>query len=586
MTIGQEVIGLNLNFERLKKRIEAAGKQTTADLVIKNGRIIDVFNGEILLGDVAITDGFIVGIGEYEGNHIIDAADRYICPSFIDGHVHIESSMVTPSEYAKVVLPHGVTTVITDPHEIANVSGKEGIEFIIQDSEDIPLDVLLMLPSCVPATPFENSGATLTAQDLEPFFEHRRVLGLAEVMDYPSLHQAKKEMLDKLLTTWKHRSHIDGHLAGLDQTAINTYRAAGISTDHECTTAAEALERLRRGMYVLILEGSAAKNLSALIPVINEQNARRCLFCTDDKHLDDLVENGSIDHNVRLAIQKGIQPIVAIQMASLNAAECYGLSTKGAIAPGYEADFLLLDDLNALTISEVYKGGKLVAKDGIYIGKPMEKETPSPELMETIHTKAISIKDLEIPISDSRKANIIEIVPNQLITKKRLEEVHCEDGHFQPEVSKDLLKLLVIERHKKTGNIGRGIVKGFGLKDGAIATTIAHDSHNIVAAGTNDTDLLKAIHTLQDMNGGLVLVQGGNAVSALSLPIGGLMSTQDYQRIYTELMNMKSRLSDIGFKGSFNPFLTLSFLTLPVIPHLKLTDLGLFDVDTFQHIDV
>jgi adenine deaminase len=577
---------MEITKDTLKKRIAVASKQIPADVVIKNGRIIDVFNLDIIDGDIAISDGMFVGIGQFEGQQVIDAKNRYVCPAFIDGHVHIESSMVTPTEFAKVVLPHGVTTVITDPHEIGNVSGSEGINFMIENSKNIPLDVFLMLPSCVPATPFENSGADLQAEDLEPFYNHKRVLGLAEVMDYPSLKNGESSIVDKIVMTSKYSDQIDGHLAGLDTNAINIFRSAGIKTDHECSTVSDALERLRRGMYLMIREGSVAKDLKSLIKVINRNNARRCLFCTDDKHLDDLIEEGSIDHNIRLAIQYGIQPLLAIQMASLNAAECYGLSKKGAISPGYDADFLLLDNLENVSISEVYRLGKLVAQNGKYVGESLIKDGPKSQLTTTVQVPDIIEKDLQIPMGETKNATIIEIIPNQLATNKLIETVNVDNGHFYPSIENDQLKLIVAERHKRTGNIGLGIVKGFGFREGAIATTIAHDSHNIVASGTNDRDLLKAINALKEMNGGLAIIKNGETIASLSLPIAGLISDKDYQTVNLELKKLKLALAELGFIGEFNPFLTLSFLTLPVIPALKLTDLGLFDVGSSRHIQV
>ncbi|PTX64678.1 adenine deaminase [Melghirimyces profundicolus] len=569
----------------LKKRIDVASKRIPADIVIKNGKIIDVFNREVMEGDIAIADGFFVGIGEFEGKQVIDAANRYVSPSFIDGHVHIESAMVPPSEFAKVVLPHGVTTVMTDPHEIANVSGTDGLQFMMDDAENIPMDIFFMLPSSVPATPFENAGAELTAEDLEPFYQHKRVKGLAEVMDYPSVLNAEDGMMDKLARAAKHRSHIDGHAAGLDAAAVNVYRAAGIGTDHECSTASEAKDRLRRGMHLLLREGSAAKDLKALLPVVNERNAHRCLFCTDDKHLDDLIAEGSIDHNVRLAIQEGLDPLLAVQMASLNAAECYGLNEKGAIAPGYEADFLLLDDLDQVTISEVYKSGKLVAEQGKYVGEDLNPVTPPPPITHTVQIPEIRAEQLQIPIGTTEQAHVIGINPNSLVTEKLIEKVDVEAGVFQPSVNRDQLKLAVVERHHGTGNIGLGIVKGLGLTHGAIASTVAHDSHNLVAAGTNDRDMVKAVDAIRAMNGGLVVVRGGEVQAALPLPIAGLMSDQDSDTVNAGLEQIDAALSESGFSGAFNPFLTLSFLTLPVIPELKLTDVGLFDVETFQHIE-
>ncbi|OIK09157.1 adenine deaminase [Bacillus sp. MUM 116] len=575
-----------MNKTLLKNKIAAAGAKIPADLVIKNGKIIDVFNQEIIAGDLAIKDGLFVGIGDYEGIEIIDAGNRYICPGFIDAHVHIESSMVTPTEFAKAVLPHGVTTVIADPHEIANVSGIQGIQFMLDNSENLPLDVKIMLPSCVPATPFENNGAELLAEELKDFYQHERVLGLAEVMDYPSLQNADDHIMDKILQTNEHKRPIDGHLAGLDETAINIYRTAGIRTDHECTTATEALDRIRRGMYVMIREGSAAKNLTALIPAVNQHNARRFMFCTDDKHLDEIVEEGSIDHHVRMAIREGLSPLLAIQIGSLNAAECYGLHQKGAIAPGYKADFLLLDDLEAVNISEVYVSGKLTARNGIYAGDSLQAYDPEETLTKTVHIPEILEKDFQIPIGETISANVIGIIPNSIVTKKLEEKVQVIDGNFVPSLEKDQLKLAVLERHKNTGNIGLGIVKGFGFTNGAIATTIAHDSHNIVAVGANDRDLLAAIREIKELNGGCVVIKDGKVIAALSLPIGGLMSEKSFMSIHQELKKINEALVQIGFNGNFNPFLTLSFLTLPVIPELKLTDLGLFDVGTFQHIEV
>jgi adenine deaminase len=577
---------MKMDRDRLKKRIAVASKKVPADLVIKNGRIIDIFNLEVIYGDVAIVDGVFAGIGQFEGKQIIDAENRYVCPGFIDGHVHIESSMITPSEFAKVVLPHGVTTVITDPHEIANVCGSEGIQFMIEDSENSSLDVFFMLPSSVPATPFENSGAELKASDLEAFYEYKRVLGLAEVMDYPSVVNADDSMLDKLIMTSKYSNQIDGHAAGLDANDINVYRSAGIRTDHECTTADEALDRLSRGMYLLIREGSVAKDLKSLVSAVNKANARRCLFCTDDKHLDDLIQEGSVDHNVRLVIEQGIEPLMGIQMASINAAECYGLTNKGAIAPGYDADFLLLDSLEKVDIKEVYKSGQLVAKDDHYVGSLFNKKEPQPKLINTVRIPDINENNLQIPIGEAGQAHIIEIIPNQLVTKKTVEIVDTANRFFSPSVEKDQLKLAVVERHKKTGNIGLGIVKGFGLQEGAIATTIAHDSHNLVVTGTNDQDMMIAIETMKEIDGGLVVVNQGEVIGSLSLPVGGLMSTKGFRTVNNELNQLKRALAHLGFQAQFNPFLTLSFLTLPVIPSLKLTDLGLFDVESFQHIDI
>ncbi|WP_027410408.1 adenine deaminase [Anoxybacteroides tepidamans] len=571
--------------QQLWKRLAVAAKKERADVVVKNGKIVNVFTHEIEEGDIAIVDGVIVGIGQYEGHAAIDAEGKYVCPGLIDGHVHIESSMVTPSEFARVVVPHGVTTVITDPHEIANVAGTKGIQFMIDDSEHVPLDVYIMLPSCVPATSFEHAGAVLTAQELAPFFSHERVLGLAEVMDYPSLLHEHSHMIDKLAAAISIDKQIDGHLAGLDRQAVNVYASANIKTDHECVTIAEALERIRRGMYVLIREGSVAKDLAKLIAAVNNHNSRRFLFCTDDKHLDDLIIEGSIDHNIRLAIQSGVDPVTAIQMATLNAAECYRLHTKGAIAPGYDADFLLVDDLQSFSITHVYKNGRLVAEDGKATFARTKPANIEPALTHSIHAQAVTEADLQIPLQNGQRANVIQIIPNHLHTKHLVAQVDVQNGAFQPSIEWDLLKLVVVERHRKLG-IGVGIVNGFQLKKGAIAASIAHDSHNIIATGTNDDDIIAAIEHLKKIHGGLVVVEGDSVLADLPLEIGGLMTAKNYEDVLQSLQQIHHALAAIGATDEFNPFITLAFLALPVIPELKLTDQGLFDVKSFQLIPV
>ena len=569
----------------LQNQIQSANGKAPADLVIKNGKVVDVFNLDIIDTDVAIKDGYIVALGSYEGTKTIDAKGQYIVPGLIDGHVHIESSMVTPREFEKVVIPHGVTTVIIDPHEIANVLGTEGISFMLEDSENLQLDVKVMLPSSVPATPFENSGATLEANDLAPFLKNERVFGLGEVMDYPSVWNGDQGMLEKISQTIVAGKIVDGHAAGLSSRELNVYKAAGITTDHECTTKEEALERVRRGMYVLVREGSVSKDLLNILPAITERNSRRFLFCTDDKHLDDLVEEGSIDHNIRLAIQHGCDPLLSIQMATLNAAECYGLQGKGAIAPGYKADFLLVEDLTSFSINSVYIAGMKAEEKGESIHSSSHASPPMSE-GNSVHIPSLTKHDLHIPIEAKKPyAHIIEIIPNSLITNKKVEKINVVNEAFEISLENDQLKMAVIERHKQKGTIGLGIVKGFNLKEGAIATTIAHDSHNLVVVGTNDEDMLKAAEVLQSIKGGLVIIKDGEVSASLPLPIGGIMSSNT-KEVLTGLAHIHDKLKAIGFSQSFNPFLTLSFLTLPVIPSLKLTDLGLFDVNKFTHIPV
>ena len=569
---------------QVTRRISVASGKEPADTVIKNGRIIDVFNGEIMEGDIAIVDGYFAGVGQYEGKKIIDAEGRYVLPAFIDGHVHIESSLVTPSEFAKVLLPHGVTTVIADPHEIANVLGTQGIQYMLDASENLPFDIYIMLPSCVPATNFENSGAILKAENLSPFYQHPRVLGLAEVMNFPAVLHAEDDMLNKISDAKHFGKKVDGHGAGLSGSALNVYMAAGIRTDHECTTAEEAKERLKSGMYLMIREGTVAKDLRNLIPVVNQYNSRRCLFVTDDKHLDDLVLEGSIDHNVRQAISEGISPITAIQMATINAAECFGLEEKGAIAAGYKADFSLVDDLETVRISHVYKDGIAVVQDGKLIADCPNSQKNC--LKQSVHFDEILEFNLNISLS-SKKANIIEIIPNSLITHHIVEEVNiCNQGFFQPSTTADQLKLAVIERHHMTKQIGLGIVKGLGLKEGAIAATIAHDSHNLIIAGTNDRDMVLAANCIKKMQGGLIVIKDGQILASLELPIAGLISDRPYREVYACLNTLHIALEKLGANNHFNPFLTLSFLALPVIPELKLTDKGLFKVSKFEHIEI
>ncbi|TVX89853.1 adenine deaminase [Paenibacillus agilis] len=570
----------------MKQWIAAASKREQADIVIRNGRIVDVFQHEIREGDIAITNGRIVGIGEYEGKQIIDAEGRYICPGFIDAHVHIESSMVTPSEFARVVLPHGVTSVITDPHEIANVSGTAGIQYMLDASEGLPLDVYVMLPSCVPSTPYEHAGAVLQAVALEPFYHHPRVLGLAEVMDYPSVHSGAPDMVRKLTDAYARGKLIDGHGAGLNGEQIDVYRAAGIRTDHECVSAEQARERLSRGMYVLLREGSVAKDVRNLASVVTPHNARRCLFCTDDKHLDELVQEGSINWNIKLAIESGIPALTAIQMATLNAAECYGLDTKGAVAPGYDADLLFLDQLDTVEISHVFKAGKLVASDRAYIGPKLTITAPPSTVLNSVRLNHIQAEQLSIPLPEHSSCSIIGIQPNSLLTDHLVEEVTIINGCFQPSIQADQLKMAVLERHQHTGHIGLGIVKGFGFSAGAIASTVAHDSHNLVVAGTNDADMLVAIDELRQVDGGLTVVKNGVVLATLPLPIAGLMATQPYEEVLNQLEQLHHALDQIGASTDFHPFVTLSFLCLPVIPELKLTDMGLFSFQSFSHISI
>ncbi|QFY81785.1 adenine deaminase [Bacillus subtilis] len=576
-----------MNKEALVNRLNASAKRQKADIVIKNGKIMDVYNQEWIYEDIAITDGVIVGLGEYEGENTIDVEGQMIVPGFIDGHVHIESSMVTPIEFAKAVLPHGVTTVVTDPHEIANVSGEKGIEFMLEQARHTPLNIHFMLPSSVPAASFERSGAILKAADLKPFYEEEEVLGLAEVMDYVSVQQAEKDMVQKLLDARVAGKRIDGHLAGLSTDLINIYRTAFVLNDHEVTSKEEALDRIRRGMYVMMREGSVAKNTLNVLPAVNEKNARRFFFCTDDKHVDDLLSEGSVNHQVKMAIQAGLNPFLAYQLGSLNAAECYGLDTKGAIAPGFDADLLFVSDLENVTVTMTMVKGQTVAEDSKAVYQDhASTAAPDQALLDSVKLAApLNKQDFHMPIDSEQQINVIQIIPNQLET--RLVQVPAPVAReFEPDTELDLLKIAVVERHKGLKETGLGVVKGFGFKSGAIATTISHDSHNIIAVGTNDEDIAAAVNKLQEIGGGLTIIKNGEELHSVPLPIAGLLSDQSAEQVNQSLLTLHDKLPLIGFTGGFNPFLTLSFLALPVIPDIKMTTTGLFDVKSFQHISL
>ncbi len=569
----------------LKKHILVAGKKQLADVVIKNARIVNVFTNEITEGDVAISDGMILGIGTYEGKKTYDAKNKFLVPGLIDGHVHIESSLLSPKEFAKISLLHGVTSVITDPHEIGNVAGSNGLDFMIDDAGSVPMNIFIMLPSCVPVTPFETNGATLDAASFQPFLERPEVLGLAEVMNYQAVATNETSIIDKLQLMRNKKKKIDGHAAGIHGDDLNVYLAAGIHTDHEATTVEEARERLALGMYLMVREGTVAKDLQALYPAITPENSRRCLFVTDDKLIDDLVSEGSIDHIIRQAIQLGMAPLQAIQMATLNAAECFDLDHLGAIAPGYQADFFLTDDLTTLPIIDVFTQGELVVKQGEIVQERFPiHSNPSAENLPAMNVKPLSISSLALPIH-SEKAHVIEIIPNSLLTNDLVESVTLKDGLFIPSTENDWLKIAVIERHYQTGNIGLGIVKGFQLKEGALATTVAHDSHNIVVVGTNDEDMLYAAKQLIQKGGGMIAVKDEKECACLPLPIGGLMSQKPFLEVNEQLVALTKEAHHLGASQTFDPFLTLSFLTLSVIPELKMTDKGLFSFSKFDLIN-
>lgn len=565
----------------VKRKIDIAAGRQNADLVLKHAKIVNVFTEEIIEGDIAIQDGFIVAIGDYEGVTEHDLQGKYIAPGLIDSHVHIESAMVTPSQFAKSILPVGTTTIIADPHEIANVCGLDGIQYMLDESSNIPLDVYLMMPSCVPSTNFENAGAVLLAKDMAAMLKKDRILGLGELMDFPGVINANLDILDKIDATGN--KIIDGHGPSINNKALNAYVAAGIRTEHECSSKEEMLNRLRLGMYVIIREGSAARNLSALIKGVTKENMRRILFCTDDRHPGDILTDGHIDNNVRLAIENGISPISAIKMATLNAAECYGLQQKGAVAPGYDADLIVFDDLKSFKIEKVFKKGILIAENGMPLFQA--KHIPNDSVTDTVNIKTVTKENLRV-LLDSDIANVIRLLPHSLVTEKVIRKVEIFNHEFVHNNRLDILKLAVIERHKATGNIGLALVENFQLKSGALASTVAHDSHNLIVIGTNDEDMLLAISEIERIGGGLTIVNQGEVVESIALPIAGLMSDQPIESLNEALINLYSKARELGVNKTIDPFMTLAFLALPVIPEIKLTDMGLFDVTNFKFIDI
>jgi adenine deaminase len=563
----------------LEEKIMAARGLIPADLVLRNGRVINVFSGTIEHTDVAIWQDTIVGLGSgYNGHHEIDLNGLYLSPGFIDSHVHIESSMVQVPQFARAVVPLGTTSVVTDPHEIANVLGHEGIRFMMESSKYNPLNVFFMLSSCVPSSDLETAGSELRAFDLFPLLREKWVVGLAEMMNYPGVLQGAPEVMDKIKIVGEKR--IDGHAPGLTGKDLNAYIAAGVESDHECTTVEEAAEKLERGMVIMMREGSGTKNLLDLLPLVTEKNERYCLLCTDDRHPHDILEQGHMNYLIKLAIQHGLDPMSAIRMATLNAAEYFRLSRLGAIAPGRLADMVAFDDLQSFRIRQVYKSGQQVAVDGQPIYDMPDRRSST--VRSSVNIKWLEGDEFTIPAGGPR-AHVIGLVPDQIVTRDLLLDSPVQDGVVISDVERDILRVYVVERHRATGHVGKGLVQGFGLKRGAFATSIGHDSHNILVVGVDDEDIFKAVTTINKMGGGIAVVQGGDVKCRLPLPIAGLMSDQPLEIVSSELKHINTTLQSLGVTVE-DPLMMLSFLALPVIPKLKLTDLGLVDVETFQHI--
>jgi adenine deaminase len=563
---------------KLDRIIRVARGEEEADLLLKNGRLVNVLSGEIHKADVAVADSRVVGMGDYEAKEVLDLDGAYLCPGLIDGHVHIESSMLRIPEFARVVVPYGTTTVITDPHEIANVLGLDGIKYMMESSKGNPLGVYFMLPSCVPSTDLETAGSRLMSYDLAPLLHEEWVVGIAEMMNYPGVLDRSPDVLERISIASDKR--IDGHAPHLGGKDLNAYVAAGICSDHESTSFEEAKEKLQRGMRIMIREGSVAKNMEELLPLVTPENARRCMFVSDDNDPADLLDNGHMDRVVRKAIGLGLEPMLAIQLATINPAEYFGLRHLGALAPGYRADMVIFDDFERFEVKKVFRGGQLMAEDGEMLAS-IGKLPPVP-LRGTVNVAWIELEHFRIEAGSGR-ARVIGLTANQLVTKQLLEQVSTADGLAVADVGRDILKLAVIERHLASGNMGLGFVKGFGLKKGALASSVAHDSHNIIVVGTNDLDMMTAAVQIVKMQGGLVAAVDGSVVATLPLPIAGLMSEKSAEELRAEMEGIERAATDLGCAVP-NPFMAMSFLALPVIPRLKLTDKGLVDVKEFDFV--
>ena len=566
-----------INRKLLKKRriINAAAGREPADLVLKNAAYVNVFSNEICHGDIAVAGGLIVGMGEYSGAEEVDCGGKIVLPGFLDAHIHLESALVSPTEFVKAVLPHGTTTVVTDPHEIANVMGTDGIEYMLQATEDLPVDVRFMLPSCVPATPLDESGAILDYRSLDSFYEHPRVQGLAEMMNFVGIIAGDDQPVEKIVAAQAHHKKIDGHAPDLLGNDLNAYIAAGVYSDHECHDLNDAIAKLQRGQFIMIREGTAARNLDALAPLLCDKYAERCMFCSDDKHPSDLLEKGHIDYLVKRAIALGADPITAVKVACHNAARYFLLNNRGAIAPGYLADFVIIDDFQHFNIEKVYKKGVLMVENSVI------RDFPAPSIEQylvdrahhTFHLPTLTASDFE----EVRPRGIIGMVGGEITT--------VDAGYSDRiDVEYDVLKIAVVERHKNTHHIGIGFLQGYGLKSGAVATSVSHDSHNIIVVGTNEADMAAAANRVAALGGGIVVWDKGAPLAEVPLSIAGIMSEEPLVVVNEKLEAAKERAFSLGVSRDIDPFMTLSFMALPVIPTLRLTTRGIIDVNTQQYI--
>ena len=577
MAITNESYSGKINRKLLKKQriIRVAAGREPADLVLKNATYLNVFSNELVEGDIAVAEGLIVGMGAYTGRKEYDMSGKVVLPGFIDAHIHLESALACPREFARAVLPHGTTTVITDPHEITNVMGTDGIDYMLQATEGLPIDVRFMLPSCVPATPMDEAGAALDYRAIDSFYEHPRVNGLAEMMNYVGVIAADPGVIEKIVAAQAHHKKIDGHAPFLQGKDLDAYVAAGVYSDHECSDLNDAIAKLQRGQFIMIRDGTAAKNLEALVPLLSPRYYERCMFCTDDKHPSDLLEKGHIDYIVRKAIQLGADPILTIKAASHNAARYYQLNNRGAIAPGYLADFAVVDGLKTVNVQMVCKKGKL------WYSEDYCREMPIPAIEpylverahDTFHVRTLVADDFR----DQRRRGVIGLVPGEIMSTDNGYADHVD-------LEQDILKIAVIERHKGTGHIGLGYIQGYGLKSGAVATSISHDSHNIIVVGTNSADMAAAVNRVVENRGGIVMAQAGEIQAEVVLEVAGIMTDQPVEKINATLEAAKENAYALGVNRGIDPFMTLSFMALPVIPTLRITTRGVIDVNTQQYV--
>ena len=566
-----------INRKLLKKRriINAAAGREPADLVLKNATYVNVFSNSLCTADIAVAEGLIVGMGEYSGNEEVDMTGKIVLPGFLDAHIHLESSLVIPKEFVKAVLPHGTTTVVTDPHEIANVMGADGIEYMLQATEGLPVDVRFMLPSCVPATPLDESGAVLDYRAIDSFYDHPRVQGLAEMMNFVGIIAGDDQPVEKIVAAQAHHKKIDGHAPDLVGNDLNAYVAAGVYSDHECHDLNDAIAKLERGQFIMIREGTAAQNLDALFPLLCDKYSERCMFCTDDKHPNDLLEKGHIDYMVKKAIALGADPITAVKVACHNAARYFLLNNRGAIAPGYLADFVVIDNFQDFTIEKVFKRGELMVEDGVV------RDFPAPPIESYLEDRARNTFHVETltaeHFSEHRPRGIIGMVDGEITT--------VDAGYSDRiDVEYDVLKIAVVERHKNTHHIGIGFLQGYGLKSGAVATSVSHDSHNIIVVGTNEADMAAAANRVVELGGGIVVWDGGVPKAEVPLAIAGIMSDEPLVTVNAKLEAAKAAAHDLGVNPGIDPFMTLSFMALPVIPSLRITTRGVFDVTTQSYV--